>query len=449
MQLPGESIGIIADDLTGACDTALQFHKEGSNTRILLDTEWLAQKGAPSSQTWIINSDSRHMEPAEAKLAVRNSLHFLRQSIKLERFYKKIDSTLRGHVAHECLTVLEELGWKAAIVAPAYPEEGRRTVGGYQLVRGIPVEQSEIARDPMCPVSQSHLPTLLAASSSAEEVGYVPLSTVLDGAGPILKALLDQIIQHKKLIVVDACTEVDLEQLALAINKLPSDVPVLPCGSAGLAKALTRKWVMHHQQPEPVHMSIADSPVFMVIGSASTTARHQMQLLIDRYDHFAPNSNGLFHLNLSPEELLGLASLEGPTQQILNALQEDKDVLLCSALTEDSLTQTLALAEQNGISPHEASLNVAESLATITKTVEATLAVKLVVSGGETATYVARAMGSKSFQIIDALHHSIPLMIDDQARWVVSKSGSFGDTMVLLKLINALKTLELSDVMPA
>ena len=25
MQLPGLSVGIIADDLTGACDTALQF----------------------------------------------------------------------------------------------------------------------------------------------------------------------------------------------------------------------------------------------------------------------------------------------------------------------------------------------------------------------------------------------------------------------------------------
>ena len=33
------NIGIIADDLTGADDTALQFHLRGANTQILLDPE--------------------------------------------------------------------------------------------------------------------------------------------------------------------------------------------------------------------------------------------------------------------------------------------------------------------------------------------------------------------------------------------------------------------------
>ena len=31
------SIGIVADDLTGADDTALQFHLRGANTQIVLD----------------------------------------------------------------------------------------------------------------------------------------------------------------------------------------------------------------------------------------------------------------------------------------------------------------------------------------------------------------------------------------------------------------------------
>lgn len=32
------NIGIIADDMTGADDTALQFHLRGANTQILLDS---------------------------------------------------------------------------------------------------------------------------------------------------------------------------------------------------------------------------------------------------------------------------------------------------------------------------------------------------------------------------------------------------------------------------
>jgi D-threonate/D-erythronate kinase len=149
MQIPGESIGIIADDLTGACDTALQFHAEGANTRILLDYSSASQ--AASIQTWLVNTDSRHMEPLDAVAAVRKSVRFMHQTIGVDRFYKKIDSTLRGHIAQECLAVLDELKWKAAIIAPAFPDEGRRTVGGYQIVRGLPVGQTETALDPCFP----------------------------------------------------------------------------------------------------------------------------------------------------------------------------------------------------------------------------------------------------------------------------------------------------------
>lgn len=37
-------VGIIADDLTGANDTALQFHLRGANTRILLDENIFLKK---------------------------------------------------------------------------------------------------------------------------------------------------------------------------------------------------------------------------------------------------------------------------------------------------------------------------------------------------------------------------------------------------------------------
>ena len=39
-------VGIIADDLTGANDTALQFHLRGANTKILLDSECIPQDKA-------------------------------------------------------------------------------------------------------------------------------------------------------------------------------------------------------------------------------------------------------------------------------------------------------------------------------------------------------------------------------------------------------------------
>ena len=53
-------IGIIADDLTGSNDTALQFHLRGSNTQILLDYQAYMQTNK-NTQTWAISTETRNV----------------------------------------------------------------------------------------------------------------------------------------------------------------------------------------------------------------------------------------------------------------------------------------------------------------------------------------------------------------------------------------------------
>ena len=55
-------VGIIADDLTGANDTALQFHLKGANTQILLSDE-LEPLNVIGTQTWAISTESRNVDP--------------------------------------------------------------------------------------------------------------------------------------------------------------------------------------------------------------------------------------------------------------------------------------------------------------------------------------------------------------------------------------------------
>ncbi len=438
MQIPGESIGIVADDLTGACDTALQFHAEGANTRILLDYASASQ--AASVQTWLVNTDSRHLEPLDAVAAVRKAVRLMHQTMGVDRFYKKIDSTLRGHIAQECLAVLDELKWQAAIIAPAFPAEGRRTVGGYQLVRGLPVGKTETALDPLFPIRESHLPTLLAKTSDPDLVGYVPLSKVMDGAGPILMALQEQMSQNKKLIVVDACSDVDLEQLSLAINKMPSDVNVLPCGSAGLAKALSHKWLVHKEQKPRPHLVIDNAPMLFVIGSASQVTRQQVQTLLKHVSEFDPN-HPLRLFSLTPRQVLGIDPVDDLIQGVIQALAQQQNVILSTSYEEDSLRKTYILGEEHQILPTEASAKASALLARITKDVLSHASAKLLLSGGETANETCHALGTQSLQIIDQVEQSIPLMIDDQARWVITKSGGFGTPMSLLNIYRNLQEL--------
>ena len=120
MILSSTTAGIIADDLTGATDTALQFKINGADTNILLNTDVVPEM-ASHPQTWAISTESRNISHQEAFDKVKKTTEFFVDIIKPDFFYKKIDSTVRGNIAIEVLSMLEVLGWDAAVVMPAFP----------------------------------------------------------------------------------------------------------------------------------------------------------------------------------------------------------------------------------------------------------------------------------------------------------------------------------------
>jgi uncharacterized protein YgbK (DUF1537 family) len=454
MQIPGLSVGIVADDLTGACDTALQFFSSHSNTHVLLDLQTALKEGplqgdTEGNQVWSINTGSRHSNPHEAQAYVRQAIALCRDRFGVENFYKKIDSTLRGHIAHECLGMLDELKAQCAVIVPAYPEESRRTVGGYQLVRGIPVEKTIVARDPLFPVRQSHLPTMLEQSTKPEIVGHIPLSQVLHGAGPILIKLKELIGEGRKLIVIDATSSEDLEQIALAIEKAQKYARVLPCGSAGLAQALANLWM---NEPEgdifprkAANLSTPASPILIVSGSNTDTTRQQVLKLIENYTYYGQGSQ-LEIFDLPPDQILGLAPTNDTIQRILTALDGRNTVVLSTALKEEAYSRTLAMARENNITEHQASERAEETLSRITAEIVQQKTVKLILTGGETTCRVCDAIGSQELRILAETECSIPLTIDNAGRWIVTKSGGFGTPMALANVVKFIKQKETTSV---
>ncbi|MFA6989835.1 MAG: four-carbon acid sugar kinase family protein, partial [Candidatus Gastranaerophilaceae bacterium] len=278
MFIKSGTIGIIADDLTGANDTALQFHLRGCNTQILFDYNSLPES-ILSTHAWAISTETRNLPADKAVSIVKNASKNLIENLNTEYFYKKIDSTLRGNIAQETLALLNALGWDAAVIIPAFPSEGRVTVGGYHLLKGVPIDRTEMARDPNAPVRESHIPTLLAQQAENPEIiGHIELKTVTKGAGPILMDLQQLVKDGKKLIVIDAVSTTDIEQVVLAIEK--SSYNILPCGSAGLAQSLGNAWL-----PEMKHQHIAkklpDLPILLVSGSATSLTKTQIEKVIE------------------------------------------------------------------------------------------------------------------------------------------------------------------------
>ena len=220
-------VSIIADDLTGACDTGCLFAGSGP-------VGVVAAPALPSSDRSVVavDTESRALDPEAAARAVRAAAARLERRLAGGVTFKKIDSTMRGAVGAELRALLESGHFAGALVCPAFPAQRRVVRDGRLLVDSRPVHESAFAADPAFPAATSEMAGLLAASG-------LPLATLsLDEmrAGP--EKIVHRLEQCRGAIVAaDAETDADLAALAEALAAAPA---TLAAGSAGLGRALSR-----------------------------------------------------------------------------------------------------------------------------------------------------------------------------------------------------------------
>jgi len=421
-------IGIIADDLTGANDTALQFHMRGSNTQILLSDEDDFQN-LKNTQTWAISTESRNLPPEIAVEKVKHATKMFMEKLNLDFYYKKIDSTIRGNLAKEALAMLEVLEWDAAVIVPAFPSEGRITVGGYHLLKGIPIERSEMARDIHSPIFESHIPTLLKTQLGADKsniIGFINLSTVMKGAGPILNEIRKNINDGKKLIVADATSITDIEQIVLAIHK--SENNLLPVGSAALAQAFGNIW-LPEMKNQHIKKIIPKLPKLVISGSATQITAAQIKKLADD-DEF----ENVYMINLDLQTVLKDVSAD-LVKRILDNLKDTNTVVVNTSyiiadfdgFSDDSINAELTKSSLAS--------KITDFLAKLTKIITSQKDFILITLGGETSYKCCSAIDSSQLHLIDEVLPAIPLCMDYKAQWIVTKSGNLGSSNTLIDIL--------------
>jgi uncharacterized protein YgbK (DUF1537 family) len=307
---------IIADDLTGAADCAAAC---GLDAVVVLDDSG----GVPDADVVAIDANTRSMT---AKHAAAETARIVR-SYPASIVYKKIDSTLRGHIAAEIAAALEAYRQMdhpdaIAVVAPAFPAMGRTTKGGCQYVHRMPLENGDLNRLP-------------------------------------------------DAVICDAETDEDLR--AIAIKWMKRDVlwvgGVLWVGSAGLVSALMSG--VEKRQPPPVPM--ADGPIIFAVGSHSERSLEQVEALREA----------------------GVGN----------------DVVLVGE--PEALASKVASIESIG---------------------------GLVLTGGDTARAVLRALGITALRVLGEVETGVPILITEGSRAlpVVTKAGDFGNRDTLVKCRAAL-----------
>ena len=260
-------VTIIADDLTGACDTGCLFAGQGL-VGVLAAPALTAADSSVITPVITIDTESRSLPPREAAAAIHAAARRLRERLASGRVFKKIDSTLRGAAGVE-LTALLEHGppFTGALVCPAFPAQRRVVRHGRLLVDSVPVHESAIARDPAFRGATSDVAGLLAGGAPVVPIG---LDDVRAGAEKVA-----HLLEHHRgaLVAADAETDADLATLAEAALLAPT---TLIAGSAGLGRALSR--ALGCEAP-----AVALPPGrarLVVVGSLHPASRAQLDALL-------------------------------------------------------------------------------------------------------------------------------------------------------------------------
>ncbi|MBB3051577.1 uncharacterized protein YgbK (DUF1537 family) [Prauserella isguenensis] len=405
----GHDVVIVADDVTGAGDTAVQFAEAGWTAELRL------QPGGGDVQVVAVSSDSRACPDAEAAERALQAA----AGTQADRMFKKIDSTVRGPIRAELDALLGQLGPDAvAVVCPAFPGVGRTIVDGTVLVDGVPVGDTPVGRDPVTPVTESHLPTLLGATQVRLDPAGDPAGWAarLREAGPV--------------VVVDAATDDDLDRIARAIDALGERG--LPVGAAGLAGALARRWRPTNPAAAPESAPAPTGPggaVLVVVTSLHAAARAQVQALVDA---------GATHHRPTPDQLLD----DGAWHALLERLSRPP---AAGADTPGPAAVVLSAPERGDtdVPPALVARRLADAAAELVRTTEPA---GLVVTGGDGARALLAGLGSSGIRL-DATGTdagagvATGTVVGGRAEGlpIATKAGGFGESNVLITAAHAVR----------
>jgi D-threonate/D-erythronate kinase len=396
---------IIADDFTGANDTGVQFTKRGIATQVIFNSEVNEYSG----EALVIDTESRGLDGKDAYQRVKDFGKAVLET-NFTCVYKKVDSTLRGNIAEEIKGLDEIYKPELIIFAPAYPDSGRTTINGVQHMKGIPVCQTEIGKDPKKPVTEDNIAKLLE-NGLKEQVSHISLKDIRSGN-------ID--FSVGRVFTADAEENGDLIKTVEQVSK--QNKKVLWIGSAGLANAI-------------MEFNIPAKPVLSIVGSISEVSSKQL--------HFA-EANGAKVIMVDISNILNGQDTAPIIEEAVRMLIEGRDTILCSNYTREDYEASIQAGSKLNMTREQTSVFTQETLGRIAAEIlEKVKVAGMFLTGGDTAIEVIRKIQANGTSIIQELTIGIPLMRLQGGLFdglhVVTKAGAFGETNALQYCIQKLK----------
>ena len=261
------NIGIVADDLTGAADSMAPFAERGYASEVRFFQRGMTNHCAADALA--IDTGSRD-SPIKDTLRDLTFGLVTREILACEPtvIFKKIDSTLRGHLRVELDAMRAVLPERLPVVCSAFPANRRVIIDGELRLHGEPQNRSARAAFGY------------ERNNSARTISLAELRRGADALSARLKAMR---ADGASCLFCDSETDADLYLLTQAILQSPADY--LPVGSAGLAAAFARALPVKpqpHDKTATLLNVFKTGRVLVVVGSLHEVSRNQLRHFSER-----------------------------------------------------------------------------------------------------------------------------------------------------------------------
>lgn len=393
---------VIADDVTGALDTGVQFAARGAATRVMTDPACIHAGIWESVQVLVLMLNTRHVAPKDAYNMVYRAVREALDS-GCRYIYKKTDSALRGNIGSELSAVMDAAGMDSLPFVQSFPKMNRITQNGIHYIDGIPVAESVFGQDPFEPVRHSSIAEIIHEQTNK------PVVLCPEGQFPTASGI------H----VYDAATDSDLRAIG---NRLGSDGLRISAGCAGFASVLADVLDLNG---EPPALPVMEPPLFVVCGSVNPITIRQMDVA---------EQNGFVRVRLTPEQKLN-RDWQNRTecgQCVRNWIETVKNSsgFILDANDPVGVNATGEYAEQHRLTTEDMRVLISSSLgALVKKMLDAGLNATMLCTGGDTLLSLMRQIGVSVLKPICEVAAGTILTdftYKGRKHYIISKSGGFG-----------------------
>ena len=385
------NVVLIADDLTGAADTSAPFASHGLSTRLLLDIQ---QETPTTTQVTALSTRSRELDPEPAKAAVDYACRWVDQhDLASSLLFKKIDSTLRGHIADELSVFVDHFHVDRIMVSPAFPSQGRTTLHGKHHVHGIPVSRTTFARNNFT----DNLPERFRKITDLPK-HHIPIE-MLRGTSQ-----LSSFFEQPGMFIPDIQSDADMQRFVQAALK--AGVTHF-CGAAGLGRALAH--ALGNKANDDKAFSMCTRPLLIVAGSRN-------QATVDQVESARKTGVPIVSLNSGDADV---------AREVESHLSRGNNVIMTSQTprTEEFTPETVR--QVLGKLVREIILTTRPGM--------------LVMTGGDVAAAICRELDVTGVSIYGEIEPGMPVGSLESSQVaglpILTKAGGFGDRKAFCRIL--------------